>query len=141
MAAFKKRAIFRVTAFYENPLSLFFETLASFCKKTRIFLRFKVRKESQKKYTILRSPHVNKKARDQVKVKKIVYTFFTKGGKQNWLYFLLTLKSRSSSVLHFDYKHIHNQNLVLFDKTPFSENGFRSNKARFRKYIESLNEL
>ena len=137
MAAFKKRAIFRVTAFYENPLSLFFETLASFCKKTRIFLRFKVRKESQKKYTILRSPHVNKKARDQIKVKKIMYTFFTKGGKQNWLYFLLTLKSRSSSILHFDYKHLHNQNLI---SSP-SENEVPFNKARFQKYIESLDEL
>jgi hypothetical protein len=144
MTNFKKIATFRVTAYHNDTLSQFLKILSLFCKKSRIFLQCKTKKTNEKKYTILRSPHVNKKSRDQIKTKKVVYTFFTKGGKQNWLYFLLTLKARSTSTLHFDYQNNHKQDLLLFGNILNETNveSFSKIKAdRFNNYIESFYEL
>ena len=139
-----KLSSFRITAYHDQSILNFFKTLSLFCKKSRIFLYCKNKKINCKKHTILRSPHVNKKARDQIQIKNIIYTFYTKGSERNWLYFLMLLKFKSTSVLHFDYQHVFFQNLTYL--YPHSNEKLEyilslNLKNRVNWYIASLNEL
>lgn len=58
----------------------------------------------KKKNTILRSPHVHKKARDQIEIQHISYFFKIRNGF-NWLFFLISLKKYNNLSFSLDYKH------------------------------------
>jgi ribosomal protein S10 len=69
----------------------------------------------KKKNTILRSPHIFKKARDQIEIKHISH-FFKVKSRYNWLFFFSFLKKSNNSAIKLDYRHYHEQT-IFFKRT------------------------
>jgi ribosomal protein S10 len=81
----------------------FINILKTIAKKRKILLVCKKLKEKQKKYTILKSPHVNKKARDQIKTKTIEHIIQFKNYKNfSFFYYFFSKKNNTNSNLSFN---------------------------------------
>jgi len=83
-----------------------------FSKKYKIKINEYIRKSYKKKYTILRSPHVNKSARDQIEIISIEYIFLFEESIL-WNFFMLLFKKFKRLSIKYRYKKIKNQTLLL----------------------------
>ena len=87
----------KLISFHQKPISEFLIRLQLFCRKNRITPEnhdiITVKTAKIKKETILRSPHVNKKARDQIQIKHVTNTL-TVDGFFNWKHFFFYLKKK-----------------------------------------------
>ncbi len=72
--------------------------------KNRLTVQLKGARSILKKNTILRSPHVNKKARDQIQVSHIS-RFFLPVNSFNWFAFLRLYTRLKNDEIEFDYKY------------------------------------
>lgn len=96
----------KLTSFHESYIQDFVRKLKIVYGKT--FLVYTGSKIIRKKNTILKSPHVNKKARDQIETQHISYFFKTKN-----LFFLFYWKQYNNSGLKLSYKHFYNQTVFF----------------------------
>jgi hypothetical protein len=96
----------KLTSFHESNILDFFNKLKIVCGKSA--LKHTGTKIIKKKYTILKSPHVNKKARDQIEIKHISHFFKSKN-----LFFLLYWKQYNNLSLQLSYKHFYSQKVFI----------------------------
>jgi ribosomal protein S10 len=73
----------KITSFHKKYLQNFIQKLKILCynKYLRNFLIYKGSKTIKKKHTLLKSPHVNKKARDQIEIQHISHFFKITNGR------------------------------------------------------------
>lgn len=107
----------KITAFHKKPINSFIKNLKILCdnklyKNLLIYKGFNIIK---KKNTILTSPHVHKKARDQIEIQNISY-FFEVKNKFNWLFFFINLKNSNNIPFKFDFKYNYFQIIYIKDK-------------------------
>jgi ribosomal protein S10 len=76
-------------------------------------LQYKGSLNKKKKNTILKSPHVFKKARDQIEIQHIS-DFFEIKTHFNWLFFLCNFKQYNNNPFKFDYKYCYKQKVYFF---------------------------
>lgn len=105
----------KITSFHKNYIQNFVQKLKILCYKKYLknFLIYKGSKTLQKKSTLLKSPHVYKKARDQVEVQHISH-FFKIKSHFNFLFFILSFKKYNNTSISLDYKHSYSQNIYYF---------------------------
>jgi len=65
----------------------------------------------KKKNTILRSPHVFKKARDQIEIKHVSH-FFKVKPRYNWFFFFSLFKKANNNPIGLDYRHCYEQTIL-----------------------------
>ena len=108
----------KITSFHKKPVNDFLKHLKLFLKKNRVSVENKdiitLNKTKIKKETILRSPHVNKKARDQIEIKHITNIFYI-DNFFNWKHFFFYLNTRSSTVVKVEYNYHYSQ-LIFYKK-------------------------
>ena len=90
----------------------FIKLIKTLARKRKISITCKKLKEKQKKYTILKSPHVNKKARDQIKTKKLEYLINFKNYK-NFSFFSYFFIQKNNSNINFSVNLKVNQYYTL----------------------------
>ena len=116
------KSTIQLTAFHQKPISDFLMRLQLFCRKNRVspgnYNIITKKTAKTKKETILRSPHVNKKARDQIQVTHVT-NILSIDGFFNWKHFFFYLKKKGTSVLKFDYHYAYNQKLIYLKKSSF----------------------
>ena len=105
--------ILKLTSFNKHSTQNFATQLEIFLKKTKIFLKKKGDYSINKKYTILRSPHVHKKARDQLQVKHITTSFYI-SKKFNWSLFFYFLNKQKTTTIKLEYQQYKKQILYFF---------------------------
>jgi ribosomal protein S10 len=86
------------------------KTLFSF-KKYKLDLQYTKKKGNKKKFTLLRSPHVNKDARDQIELKYEKFYFILKN-KVLLKFFLFIFKKIHQYSFKLEHKIIKNQTLI-----------------------------
>ncbi len=106
---------FKILSYYSKPNQVFFKNFKNFCKKSRILTINPIFKQFQKKHTILRSPHVHKKARDQIEIRHMSLTFNLKTNF-NWLFFFCIFLKKSRYGFKIDYKHHYKQSVSFCKK-------------------------
>ncbi len=119
----KFRSSFKILSYHSKPNHLFLKNFYNFCKKSRILSINPVLKHFQKKHTILRSPHVHKKARDQIEIRHHILTFHLKNNF-NWLFFFCMFRKKSQYEFKIDYKH-HYLQTVFFAKNISNSTEFK----------------
>jgi ribosomal protein S10 len=66
-----------------------------------------------KKNTILRSPHIFKKARDQIEIQHISHFFrIRKKTPYSWLFFFSLFRQSNNFPIKLDYRHCYEQQLL-----------------------------
>jgi ribosomal protein S10 len=107
----KYNSSLKITDYSESQLNNFCETLKILGEKDKIYLNFKLKNpiKKSKQNTILRSPHVNKKARDQIKIE-----YFSK-----YIHFKNNYKS-----YNFLNKVMQNSSINIHMRTIFKEQVF-----------------
>jgi ribosomal protein S10 len=90
----------------------FIKLIKTLARKRQISITCKKLKENQKKYTILKSPHVNKKARDQIKTKSLEYIISFKNFK-NFSFFSYFFIKKNNSNINCSFMLIVNQYYTL----------------------------
>jgi len=103
----QKNAYFKITSFHKKYLQDFTKKLKLLCGNSLIKTGSK---NIKKKNTILKSPHVNKKARDQIEIQHISH-FFKIKSKFNFLFFLLNFKLYNNTSVQITYKHFYVQKI------------------------------
>ena len=110
----------RVTAFHQGPLTHWNHTLG-LLGQVSAFRGLTLGMESQSlrrtRNTILRSPHVHKKARDQVEVQHRSHVFALRSN-YNWLRFFHTLLRENVLPLELDYTPVHSQKVYYLPPCP-----------------------
>ena len=105
----------KVTSFHKKPINDFLKHLKLFLKKNRISIENKdlitLKKKNKKKETILRSPHVNKKARDQIEIQHVTNIFYI-DNFFNWKHFFFYLNSKNSIIVKLDFRYNYKQQIL-----------------------------
>jgi hypothetical protein len=96
----------------KDSLKIFIKNMYLLFKKYKIKLNYFNKKEVQKKFTILRSPHVHKSARDQIELYTIKHFFyFDQTFLTKFFFKMLDLKK---NAFKFKYTLIKKQKLLFF---------------------------
>ena len=103
-----------ITTFHEKEFYKFYKNLELVLQKYRLHLSFD-KKIKTKKMTILRSPHVNKSARDQIELKSIKNYFILNDNRliNFFLFIYFKIAKISFNLL---YKKVKEQKIVLIIK-------------------------
>jgi ribosomal protein S10 len=101
----------KITAFAKPIINKFIQNLKKFSEVKFFFIKNEIRRS---KYTILKSPHVHKKARDQIEIQHVSSIIFLRNTK-SWRYFFNIFKKYNKSPIKIDFKHKYTQK-VFFNK-------------------------
>ena len=106
----------KLTSFHKKPINEFLTHLKLFLKKNCILSQNKaiicLTKTKKKKETILRSPHVNKKARDQIEIKHVTNIFYI-DNFFNWKNFFFYINKKNTLIFKLEYNYNYSQNIFL----------------------------
>ena len=109
----KEKKILILTTIHQENFKNFLEKVLLSFKKYKLDLVY-VKKKEKKKFTILRSPHVNKSARDQIELRSFKY-YFSFDKKSTFNFFLFLFSKYNQYSFKFKHKVIKNQNLIYFN--------------------------
>jgi len=111
----KEKTFLILTTIHHKNFKAFLGKVVLSFKKYKLDLVYIKRKDDKKKkFTILRSPHVNKSARDQIELKSFKYCFLFKK-KIAFNFFLSILAKFNQSSFKFEHKIIKNQTILYFN--------------------------
>lgn len=110
----KNKSFFSISVFHQKEILKFLNQIFLFFGKYKLKLNYYKKKEKRLKNTILRSPHVNKTARDQIELYTIEF-FFELSEKKSTLieFFLFILKKYTLFSFKLKYQKIKKQKLFL----------------------------
>jgi ribosomal protein S10 len=109
----KNTSFFSITVFHHKEISRFLNQIFLFFRKYKLNLQYYKKKEKKSKNTILRSPHVNKTARDQIEIYSSEFFFKAQDEPNLIQFFLFILKKYSLFSLKFKYQKIKKQTIFL----------------------------
>tara|TARA_B110000902_G_scaffold267106_1_gene358266 strand:- start:451 stop:867 length:417 start_codon:yes stop_codon:yes gene_type:complete len=111
----KEKKILILTTIHQKNFNNFLEKILLSFKKYKLDLKYITKKnEKSKRFTILRSPHVNKSARDQIELKHFKYYFSLKK-KVVFNFFLSLFNKFNQYSFKFEYKLIKNQKILYLN--------------------------
>ena len=111
----KEKKILVLTTIHHKNFNNFLGKVVLFFKKYKLDLVYvKKKNEKKKKLTILRSPHVNKTARDQIELKTFKY-YFSFENKVSFNFFLSIFTKFNQYPFKFEHKIVRNQILVYLN--------------------------
>ena len=104
-----------ITNIHKNGLDIFYKKFTLLLKKNCINFYYFNKKKCNKKLTILRSPHVNKSARDQIEVNNLKH-FFIFNSLNLTEFFLHFLKKNKTHLFNYHYQFNLKQTLFFYFK-------------------------
>jgi hypothetical protein len=108
-----KNNYLNITTFHKDTIKTFSKIIFFLFKKYKTQLFYNHMQIKKKKSTILRSPHVHKKARDQLEIKKIKHNFISKNYKLTDFFFYFFKSQRNKNSVKYQYKIIKNQKILV----------------------------
>jgi ribosomal protein S10 len=111
-----KNNYLNITTFQKDTIKTLSKIIFFLFKKYKTQLFYNYMQIKKKKLTILRSPHVHKKARDQLEIKKIKHNFISKNYKLTDFFFYFFKSQRNKNSLKYQYKIIKNQKIIVLLK-------------------------
>ena len=142
----------KLTSYHKKPILNFLLSLQQVSKKNKIFLKKNGVKNLKKKYTILKSPHVNKSSRNQIEINNFHYFIFFEKNIEFWyfIFFYLIKIIKLSLKMDLKYKFVLNffifylKNKIKINYYNFLNLGFLNKIQNFLKskfIIKSLKKI